>query len=98
MENPQVTSPDRTMSVMQQPNFNENYTQTKINVDGEDYFILTHISRIVHEGTPPSVKVHSSDKFSMDDLKIAFKNEFPSIFVKTMGLLYEHKNKISIDG
>ena len=98
LANPEVTTPDRTFAVIQQDNYQDGYVRTPITVDGQPMNLMTHISRIVHEGQPYSVSVIPVDKFSEQDLKIAFKDEFPPLFAQTVGLLMEHKKSLEYKG
>lgn len=98
LENPKVSSPEKTHSLITNPNFSDNYIKTKINIDGTYTFFVTHISRIVHEGQPTSVQIYPIDKFNEKDLKIAFKNEFPPLFVTTLQLLNDYKKVIENKG
>jgi len=92
LENPEASSPDRTMMVLTQSNYKDGYVSTPINIDGMDMLIATHISRIVHEGKPVSVSVYPVEKFNKEELCIAFKNEFPVMFANSLALLCEHKS------
>lgn len=78
LDNPKVTSPEKTYELIKNPNFTENYIRTPIDIDGENVIFMTHISRIVHEGQPSSVSVYSVDKFNENDLRIAFKKRIPT--------------------
>lgn len=98
LANPEVSSPDRAIALMGQPNFCDGYVHTNIEVDGQPMTLVTHMSRIVHEGLPPSVSVMSVDKFSEEDLRTTFKNEFPRLFVDTIHLMAEHKKSIAYKG
>jgi hypothetical protein len=95
LANPVVTNPERTIKAMSQSNYMEGYVKTSITVDDKPISLLTHISRIAHEGQPPSVSIIDVDKFSESDLKITFKNEFPKLFTKTVELLLEHKKTLT---
>jgi hypothetical protein len=98
LSNPIVTTEERTNSIKNNKNFNNNYVKTKVNIDGEDMYFMTHISRIVHEGNPPGVNVYSIEKFNEDDLRIAFKNDFPETFIAAAQLFYEHKKSLTHNG
>ena len=97
LDNPIVTNPERTMTTINQSNYSEGYVQTKITIDGSPTVLMTHISRIAHEGRPPSISnIISVDKINKNDIKIIFKNEFPKIFLETTKIFLEHKHQIAI--
>lgn len=99
LANPKVTSPNGVINVMQQDNYSDNYVTTRTVLDDQEVFFVTHISRIVHEGDPVSVNVHTVDKFNEDDIKTMFQNEIPQLFVKTVSLLQQaNANAGKIEG
>lgn len=97
IENPKVSSPDRAYKIMQESKVVEGYVHLNIKIDDQPTNFFIHMSRMVNENEPPSVTLYNIDKVNESDLKIAFKNQFPDVFVKTVAAYLDYKKSIGCD-
>jgi hypothetical protein len=92
IENPVVSGPHRIAQIFETyaDKAVDTYVPTKINIDGNDYVMFTHISRLVNESPSKSLSVYSVENFNKEEFCKVFKNEFPPILLKTLQTYLEN--------